>query len=154
VLDGGDVLTENAAILQYLASLAPERGLVPADERGRASLRQWLSYIGAELHEAYIPLLDRTAPAEAKAYAQKRLEPRLARVADHLAQRRYLLDDYSIADAYLFAVLNWSQVTPVKLDTWPALTAFMARMLERPAVQRAFGEERELYVAELARTRA
>lgn len=154
VLDDGRVLTENAAILQYLASLAPERGLVPADEPARSQLRQWLSFIGSELHETFVPLLDKTAAPEVKAWALRRLEPRLAYVAGHLADRRYLLDEFSVADPYLFAVLNWAQVTPVKLDRWPALTAFMGRMHERPSVQRAFGEERELYVAGLARAKA
>lgn len=154
VLDDGRVLTENAAILPYLASRAPDRGLAPGEEPARSYLRQWLSFIGTELHEAFVPLLDPTAAPAVKAWAQSRLEPRLAHVARHLTDRHYLLDDYSVADPYLLAILNWAQVTPVKLDTWPALTAFVARMLDRPAVARAFGEERELYVAALGRAKA
>lgn len=154
VLDDGRVLTENAAILQYLASRAPDSRLAPAEEPARSYLRQWLSFIGTELHEAFVPLLDKTTPADVNAWALRRLEPRLAHVARHLAERTYLLDDYSVADPYLLAILNWAQVTPIKLETWPALTAFMARMLQRPAVARAFGEERELYVAALGRAKA
>lgn len=154
VLDDGHVLTENAAVLQYLGSRAPESGLVPAEEPARSQLRQWLSFIGSELHESFVPLLDKTASPEVKAWAQKRLEPRLAYVAGHLADRSYLLGELSVADPYLFAVLNWAQVTPIELSTWPPLTAFMARMHERPSVQRAFGEESELYLAALARAKA
>jgi glutathione S-transferase len=147
ILDDGGVLTENPAILEYLAGLAPDRKLVPTDETGRMRLREWLSFIGSELHQNYVPLLDKTAPADAKAYVQKKLEPRLAHVAAHLASRSFLLGELSVADAYLFAVLNWTQVTPIALAQWPPLTAFMSRMLDRPAVQRAFGEERERYLA-------
>ena len=153
-LAGGRVLTENAAILQYLADLAPDRALAPRDELGRAQLRQWLSFIAAELHEGFVPLLDKTAVPEVKAWSHKRLQPRLGYVANHLADRPYLLGDYSVADPYLFAILNWTQVTPIQLATWPALAAFMSRMHERPAVQRAFREERDLYVAELGRAKA
>jgi glutathione S-transferase len=147
VLDDGAVLTENPAILEHLASLAPERKLAPTDAVGRMRLREWLSFIGSELHQNYLPLLDKTAPAEAKAYAQKRLEARLAHVAAHLADRPFLLGELSVADAYLLAVINWTQATPIALARWPSLTAFMKRMLDRPAVQRAYGEERERYLA-------
>ncbi len=150
VLPDGAVLTENPAILQHIASHAPAGLLAPTDETGRMRLREWLSFIGSELHQGYVPLLDKAAPAEAKAYAQKKLEPRLAHVAAHLANRPFLLGELSVADPYLFAILNWTQVTPIKLAQWPALTAFMARMLDRPAVQRAFAEERERYLATLA----
>lgn len=147
VLDDGSVLTENPAILEHLAGLVPARKLAPTDATPRMRLHEWLSFIGSELHQNYVPLLDKTAPLEAKTYAQTKLEPRLAHVAGHLASRPFLLGELSVADAYLFAVLNWTQVTPIALARWPALTAFMARMLDRPAVQRAFGEERERYLA-------
>jgi glutathione S-transferase len=149
VLDDGAVLTENPAILEHLAGLAPAKKLAPTDQVGRMRLREWLSFIGSELHQNYVPLLDKAAPAEAKTYAQKKLEPRLAHVAAHLASQPFLLGELSVADAYLFAILNWTQVTPIALAQWPSLTAFMARMLDRPAVQRAFGEERERYMATL-----
>jgi glutathione S-transferase len=137
VLDDGSVLTENAAVLQYLARTP-----------GTPLLHQWLCFIGTELHKGFVPVMDKTAPPEVKAYALERLRPRLAHAAAHLANRRWLLDDYSVADGYLFAVLNWTQVTPIRLAEYPELAAFHARMLERPAVKRAFEEERTLYLAE------
>jgi glutathione S-transferase len=136
VLDDGSVLTENAAVLQYIA-----RTTSPL-------LQQWLCFIGTELHKGFVPLLDKTAPAEVKAYALEKVRPRLAHAATHLANRRWLLDDYSVADGYLFAVLNWTQVTTIRLAEYPELAAYHARMLERPAVKRAFDEERALYLAE------
>jgi glutathione S-transferase len=137
VLDDGTVLTENAAVLQYLAPAA-----------GGPFLHQWLCFIGTELHKGFVSVMDKTAPPDVKAYALERLRPKLAHAAAHLAHRTWLLDDYSVADGYLFAVLNWTIVTPIKLTEYPALAAFHARMLERPAVKRAFDEERALYLAE------
>ena len=140
-LDDGEVLTENAAILQHVAG----NDFTPTE---RMRLQQWLSFIGAELHKTvFTPILSKTAPAEVKAYALSLADARLSHVAAHLANREYLLDRYTVADAYLFVVLNWATVTPIKLAKWPALTAFAARMHARPAVARAFGEERALYAA-------
>lgn len=139
-LDDGSVLSENAAVLQLLAA----RPSTP-------KLQQWLSFIGTELHKQFVPLLDKTAPPEVKAYAEDKVRSRLAHANEHLAAQPYLLGDFSVADGYLFAVLNWTAVVPVKLAEYPALAAFHARMLGRPAVARAFEEERSLYLAEQKR---
>ncbi len=151
-IEGGEILTENAAVLQLVAERFPEAELAPRDPLGRARLQQWLCFIGTELHKAiYLPLLDEAAPAEVKAYALARADARLGWVARRLEGREFLLDRFSVADAYLFTVLNWSQVTPVDLKTWPALAAYHARLLARPSVARAVAEERARYVRELAR---
>ena len=151
-IEGGEVVTENAAILQLIADRFPQAELAPRDPLGRARLQQWLSFIGTELHKAlYVPLLDKAAPAEVKAYALVKADTRLGWVAERLAEREFLLDRFSVADAYLFTILNWSSVTPVDLKKWPALPAYHARLQERPAVARAFAEERERYLRELGR---
>jgi glutathione S-transferase len=142
VLDDGSVLTENAAVLQYIGG---------PDETERSRLQQWLCFIGTELHKGFAPILDKKASGEVKAYALEKLLPRLAHVDAHLAKQPFLLDAFSLADGYLFAVLNWTQVTPIRLAEYPALLAFHARMLERPAVARAFEEERAMYLAEIKR---
>ncbi len=86
-----------------------------------------------------------------KDYALAKSESRLARVAASLEGREFLLERFSVADAYLFAVLNWSAVTPIDLRRWPTITAYMARMLARPVIGRAVAVEMELYRRELAR---
>ncbi len=150
-IEGGIVLTENAAILQYIAERFPEAGLVPTDAFARVQLRQWLSFVSTELHKAvFVPLLDKTASKDVKAYALEKAEPRLRLVADRLDGRDYLLDRFSVADAYLFAVLNWTVVTPVDLGPYPAIRAYQKRLRARPSVDRAFGEERILYAREVA----
>jgi glutathione S-transferase len=151
-LDDGELLTENPAILQHLAELAPWAELAPSDPRGRSRLHQWLGFIGTELHKGlFNPLLDRTAPAEAKAYALEKGDARLAWLAERVEGRATLLESFSVADAYLVTVLNWSLATPVKLSKWPAITAYAKRVRSRPSVERAFSEEKRLYVRELAR---
>jgi glutathione S-transferase len=153
--DDGEVLTENAAILQYVAAQFPQAGLAPADVMERARLHQWLSFIGTELHKAvFLPLLRKEAPADAKAYALGLAEARLTIVDKHLSDREFLLASFSVADAYLFTVLNWSTATPVKLDGFPAIQAYAARVQKRPSVAKALSEEFEIYKAEQARAKA
>ena len=151
-LGDGELLTENAAILQYVADQLSEAQLAPRDPLGRARLQQWLGFIGTELHKGiYVPLLDKKAPEGAKAFALSKVESRLSWLSEKLEGREYLLERFSVADGYLFTVLNWSVVTPVSLKPWPSITSYMARMRERPSIARAYGEERTLYAKELAR---
>jgi glutathione S-transferase len=156
--DDGEVLTENAAILQYVADRFPGADLAPpaSDAIGRARLRQWLSFIGAELHKGLmIPLLDRKAPEEVKAWALRRYASRLAYLNQHLSKREFLLDRFSVADAYLATVLNWTQATPqIDLSQYPALKAYFERMRARPSVAAALGVEIPLFRAEIARRQA
>lgn len=141
----GVLLTENAAVLQYIDTLWHDAPRQPHE------LRRWLSFIGTELHKGvFAVLFDRRAPTEAKAWALAKAAPRLAHVDAHLRDREYLLDALSVADAYLYTVLNWTQATPVDLTEYPALRAFQARMAARPQVARAFKDELPLYRAEQA----
>ena len=152
--ESGELLTENAAILQYLGDLAPQAALVPRDRTQRARLHQWLSFVGTELHKGlFVPLLDPTASEDVKTYALSNVS-RLDWLAHQLTDRTFLLDDFSVADAYLTAILNWSSVTPVALAKWPAVERYLGRQRERPSVQRALGEELALYRAEQAGQRA
>ena len=99
--DEGEVLTENAAILQYVAGRFPDAQLAPPTGMERARLQQWLCFIGTELHKAsFVPLLDRKAPDAVKTYTLEKGESRLAYLDKYLAGRDYLLDRFSIADAY------------------------------------------------------
>jgi len=151
-MDDGAVLTENAAVLQFIAARDPAAGLAPREPIRRARLHQWLSFIGTELHKAiYVPLLDKTAPEPVKAYARAKAGSRLSWVAAELERREFALDEFSIADAYLFTVLNWSAVTQVALDPWPRLIEYMRRMRAHPTVARALQEEKALYAQELTR---
>ena len=157
-LDDGTVLTENAAILQYVADSFPEAKLAPpeADRVGRARLRQWLSFIGSELHKGLMmPLLGRETPAEVKAWTMKKYASRLAYLDEKLAGREFLLESFSVADGYLATVLGWTQATPeIDLASYPNVKAYLERLRARPSVAAALATEVPLFRAEIARRKA
>ncbi len=154
-LAGGSLITEHAAVLQHIARCFPDAGLAPVDAEGTTQLQQWLCFIGTELHKGlFMPLLERQVADEVRDYALSKAASRLGFLAEHLAGRDYLLDAFSVADAYLFAVLNWTAATPVDLQLWPALAAYHARLRERPSIAQAFREELALYRAEEAEPKA
>ena len=154
--DDGVVLTENAAILQYVAEQLPQAGLGAADGLEHSRLQQWLCFIGTELHKSlFVPLLDRKAAPEVKAYVLEKYLSRLDYLENYLKGRDYLLDHFSVADAYLVTVINWTMATPpIELAKWPVLKAYYERLRTRPSVAKAIAEEFELYKAELARHKA
>ena len=153
--DDGQLLTENTAILQYVAERFPKARLVPDDAWARHRLRQWLSFFSTELHKAiYIPLLDHNAPAAVKDYTLQKAKTPLEYLSRYLDGREYLLDQFSIADGYLFTVLNWSSATPIDLKDWPVLYDYYKRMRQRPSISKALDEERALYAAEQERHKA
>ena len=154
-LDDGSLLSENSAILQYIAVRYPQSGPVPTDEIGRTRLQQWLCFIGTELHKGlFTPLLDRKAPEGTRDYVLKKYEPRLNYLNDHLRGREYLLDRFTVADAYLYAVLNWTVPTRVDLAPWPAIKYYYESLQTRPSVAKAYLEDIALYKAEVARHKA
>ncbi|MBR0755989.1 glutathione S-transferase N-terminal domain-containing protein [Bradyrhizobium jicamae] len=154
--DDGVVLTENAAILQYVADRFPQAGIGTTSDVERSRLQQWLCFIGTELHKGlFIPLLDKKAPGEMKAYVLEKNLSRLDYLESYLKGREFLLDHFSVADAYLVTVINWTMATPpIELAKWPALKAYYDRLRTRPSVAKAIAEEFELYKAELARHKA
>jgi glutathione S-transferase len=154
-LDDGSLLSENAAVLQYVAARYPGADLGGRDDLERARLQQWLCFIGTELHKAlFIPLFDQGLSEDAKARARDKSESRFAFLDNHLRGRDFLLDRFTVADAYLYTVLNWTGSTKVDLTPWPAIAAYHKRMQARPSIAKAFKEEFALYQAELARHKA
>lgn len=138
--EDGEILTENAAVLQYVAERFPGAAV------NSHKLREWLSFIGAELHRGvFAPLLSPEAPADAKAYAKHLGKARFGYLNDHLAGREFLLDNFSVADTYLATVLNWTRVAGPDLADYPNLAAYHGRVLSRPAVLKAVMEEQALY---------
>lgn len=144
VLESGDVVTEGAAVVQYIADRFPAAKLAPANGTlERTRLHEQLNFISSELHKAFSPLFSKTASAEAKDAAAAQVAKRFCNVESLLSDGRpHLLGEaFSVADAYLFTVVNWGSVTGVSLDPWPHLTAYMQRIGERPAVRAAMQAE-------------
>ena len=149
------LLMENPVVLQYVADRFPASGLAPAGGFERYRLQQWLSFTTSELHKlVFTPLLDPKSNEGAKAYAREKAEPRFAYLNNHLEGRDYLLDNFTVADAYLVTVLSWGQHSGIDLARWPAVQAYFHRMCKRPSVAKALAEELALYKEQQARRSA
>jgi glutathione S-transferase len=154
-LDDGSLLPENTAILPYLAARFPQAGLAPADITERAHMQQWLGFVCTELHKGlFMPLFDQKAPEGTRAHTLAKYESRFKYLNDYLTGREFLLDRFTVADAYLYTVLNWTTATHVDLTPWPAIKSYHQRLQTRPTIARAFREELALYKAEMARHQA
>ena len=142
-LDDGSVLTEGGAILQYIADQQPDSGLAPkAGTMERYRLQEWLTFIGTELHKTFSPLFNKSAAEEVRTNARNLLAKRLGYVETQLANKPYLMGNkFSVADAYLFTVVNWSNFTGFDLGPFPKIKEFMARVAARPKVQAAMKAE-------------
>jgi glutathione S-transferase len=146
-IDEGEVLTENAAVLQYLADRFPDAGLAPSGFQ-RYRLQQWLSFIGTELHKfVFGQLFSPRADEAAKARAREAAAERLAYLDAELEGREFLLDRFSVADAYLVVVLSWGAHVGVDLTPFPNVVAYHTRLLTRPSVAKARAEEMALFQA-------
>jgi glutathione S-transferase len=141
-LDDGTRLSEVAVILQYIAdrkpgALAPVFGGI---ERYR--VMEWLNFIATELHKQFGPLWYPTTPDATKDAQKAKLATRFDLLAKTLAAQPYLTGSaFTIADAYLFTILNWAPMLKVDLAPWPALQQFQARVAARPAVHAALVAE-------------
>ncbi len=142
-LDDGQILTEGPAIVQYLADLVPAKKLAPAaGSMERYRLMETLNFISTELHKGFSTLFNPKMPQEAKAFARELLAKRIGLVARQLEKTDYLCgQQFSVADAYLFTVLNWSAHVDLDLDPWPAVGAYLSRIAARPAVHMALMDE-------------
>jgi glutathione S-transferase len=138
-LDNGEILTEVAAVLQYIADVKPESGLAPpAGKMPRYRLQEWLNFISSELHKGFAPLFRPDAPEQVKTQAKTRLQTRFDLVARQLGDRQFLLGDrFTVADVYLYTILGWTGFAGLDRTQWSGLQAYYERIHKRPAVQAA-----------------
>ena len=142
-LDNGQVLTEGPAIVQYIADQNPESGLAPkAGTMERYRLQEWLNFITSEIHKGFSPLFDPALTPEVKQIFKDKLGKRFDWLATQLTGKQYLMGEtFTVADGYLFTVLNWCQWVGIDLATWPVLADYQARVSARPKVQDAMKAE-------------
>lgn len=142
-LDNGQVLTEVGVVLQYLADQKPDTGLAPAaGTLERYRLMEWLSFVSSEIHKTFSPLFNPKITPEMREDRLNLLGRRLDVLAAGLGGKPYLMGEkFSIADAYLFTVLNWSHRLQVDLGKWPTLQNYMSRVSGRPSVLAAMKAE-------------
>lgn len=142
-LDGGEVLTEGPAIVQYLADQKSPTGLAAANGTlARSRLQEMLGYINSEIHKTYSPLFKPDTPAETRAERKAYLQRRYELIENLLARHSYLLgEEFTLADAYLFTVTRWAANVDLDLSPFPKLRAFQQRVAARPAVIAAMQAE-------------
>jgi glutathione S-transferase len=141
-LDDGNVLTEGAVIVQYLADQRPDAGLIPrAGTFERYRLLQWLNFVATEVHKGFSPLF-RPLPEEFRKPSVERLSARLAHLDKVLATQPYIMGErFTVVDAYLYTVLRWHKRVNLDLATWPNVKAHFERVQARPKVKEALEAE-------------
>jgi glutathione S-transferase len=141
-LDDGQLLTENIAIDLYLAGMKAESGLAPnAGPLDHYRLVEWLAFISTEVHKQFGPLFKPGTPEETRQMQKDQLAKRFDYIAGQLKNRQYLMGDFTVADAYLFTVLNWTGHLKIDMSKWPVLETYMTRVSSRPQVQAALKAE-------------
>ncbi len=141
-MDDGQVLTENAIVLQYIADQAPGSNLVPASGLARWRLLELVNYIATELHKGFSPLFDPRITPEAREATVAALSKKFDFLQRQIGDRPYLTGEtFTIADAYAYAILNWTNLHRVDLSPWPKLQAFLKRVAERPGAAAALRAE-------------
>ena len=141
-LDDGQVLSEGAVIVQYLADKKPDAGLAPKPgTMERYRLQEWLNYVATELHKGGSQ--PKGAPPELKDEIRAKLAAKYDFLVGRLEGHDFLLGErFTVADAYLFTVLTWSKNRGVELEKWPALKNYFERIAARPAVREALQAEK------------
>lgn len=144
-IESGDVITENVALLQYLGDQFADHAFVPpAGSFERIRLQEVLSFLSSELHKAFSPFFSgRTLDAPEKEAATRQLHKKITQFDAMMpANAPFVLGDrFTVADAYAFVILNWTNFIGVSLAERPQLAAYLDRIGARPAVQQTLQEE-------------
>jgi len=142
-MENGEVLTEGAVILQYICDHAGNTALMPkAGTPERYREMEWLNWIAADLHKAFSPLFNKPYAEKAREFVIANIERRLGHLDKHLATHDYLMGKtFTAADAYCFTILSWSKPTNVDLSKFKNVVAYMARVGDRPSVQKTLKSE-------------
>lgn len=142
-LDDETLLTESASMLQYIADKANGADLAPkAGTMDRYRLSEWLTFISSELHKGIGSMFNPAMPAEFKPAVIERMHARLGVLDKHLAGKDYIMGDkFSVADAYAFTIINWTNVMKIDISRHKNIAGFMARVAGWPKVQSAMKAE-------------
>ena len=142
-LDDGSILTEGPAIVQYLADQKPATGLAPAaGTMERYRLQEWLTFIGTELHKSFGTLFNKASSDDAKQMSKTNIAKRIGYLNDQLATRQFLLGgNFTVADAYAFTIVNWTNFVGIDLKPYPNVASYMGRVGARPKVQETLKAE-------------
>ena len=141
-LDDGSTLTENVAVLNYLADHTGHKLITPVPgSMEHYRLEEWLGFITTELHKSFGPFFQ-GGSVEERRKAKEKIRIRFAHVDERLKGKPFLMGErMTVADAYLFVMLTWAKKNNFNLSRFSNLSAFFARMSRRASVQRALKEE-------------
>lgn len=141
--DDGDVLTEGAVIVQYIADKAGNTSLAPAaGTKERVKLQEWLNFIASELHKGFSPLFNPKTPDAYKDIVRENLAKKFAYLDKELAGKDYLTGKtFTVADAYLFTIMNWRHMHKIDIAAYKNLSAYVERVGARPKVKEAMQAE-------------
>ena len=147
--DGGFTLTQNCAILEYLAEKNPEAKLLGGESlKARSEARRWLAFCNSDIHKTYSMIFgaarlvsEAASQSELSKNASQRVREMYAIVDMHLAGRDWLSDGRSVADAYLYVTLRWANAKKIDLSDMPNLQAHYNRMSADASVQAALAAE-------------
>ncbi|MEG0828711.1 MAG: glutathione binding-like protein, partial [Acinetobacter sp.] len=143
-INPGLILTENVAILPFLAQHDPKQDLIPPSGLGRAKVLEWLGYLNSELHDAYAVFFGAPLSAEAKEKAYAEIDRLLTHIDKTINESNndYLVDDnFGPADAYLFVLTNWSNHIEHDLTPYIHIVALRNKVAGRQSVQIAMRDE-------------
>jgi glutathione S-transferase len=143
-LDNGQILTENVAILLYVADQFPAAKLAPPAGAGieRYRLIEWLAFVNSEVHKGFGPLFYPEATEDLKKYALGNISKRLTWLNTNLGARKFLAaEHFTAADAYLFTVLGWAAHVKLDLGQWPNVKRYHGELATRPSVVTALKAE-------------
>ena len=141
-LDDGQVMTEAAVLLQYIADQKPGAGLIPAaGSLQRYRVQEWLNYLATEVHKLFGAMFGPMPDAAKAAIKETMIPAKLDYLNKALEKNDTLTGSYSVADIYLFTILGWTGFLQMDLAKWPALVKFRERVGARPAVQAALKAE-------------
>lgn len=143
-LDDGTCLNEGAAVLQFIADTHPDKAFSPAPGSiARARLQSFLNYAAAELHKSWSPLFSEASSNAEKAAATQKVEFKFDYLETVLDDGREFLveNQFSVADAYTFVLVNWANFKGIDLKDWPMLDRYVTRIMARPSTQAAMKAE-------------
>ena len=143
-INPGLILTENVAILPFLAQHDPKQDLIPPSGMGRAKVLEWLGYLNSELHDEYAVFFDPKITEDEKVRGYATIDKMLKYIDDYLAKSDYdylVNDRFGPADAYLFVLTNWSKVIHHDLTPFTNIVALRNKVAERQSVQIAMRDE-------------
>ncbi len=143
VLDNNEQLSEGVVMVQYLADQKPESNLAPKNgTMERVRLQEWLNYIATDLHKSHWLLFGPEAKSTAAQLYVNKIKKCYDYISGKLKDKKYLMgDQFTVADAYLFTILNWHKAANLDLQSWPVLAEYHKRVSSRPKVQEAMKAE-------------